>query len=242
METKYVRVPFEVELAKEISNGSKEGRVVIRDGRSVRVVCWDAHRDDNIVALVEDSNGEESIYTYVSDGKLFLNQEHSLDLMLEIPEYMTFKDGDIIGFGKNHVGIFKSLQLENKTFSSYVTLVGDALSFYEPAWILTNAHIANEDETKRLIFAMKECDYPQSEEYLNRFFPNHSNSLNIGKDCEFKPFDKVLVRESNDGRWYADFFSNMYGDRYNCIGCTWKYCIPYNEQTAHLLGTTENYE
>ena len=35
METKYVRVPFDIEMAKKITNGKVEGRVVTRDGRSV---------------------------------------------------------------------------------------------------------------------------------------------------------------------------------------------------------------
>lgn len=41
METKYVKVPFEVELAKKITNGEVEGRIVTRGGRSARVVCYD---------------------------------------------------------------------------------------------------------------------------------------------------------------------------------------------------------
>ena len=41
METKYVRVPFDVEMAKKITNGEVEGRVVTRDGRSVRILCFD---------------------------------------------------------------------------------------------------------------------------------------------------------------------------------------------------------
>lgn len=45
METKYVRVPFEVELAKKITEKLVDGRIVTRDGRSVRVVCWDRKCD-----------------------------------------------------------------------------------------------------------------------------------------------------------------------------------------------------
>ena len=55
------------------------------------------------------------------------------------------------------------------------------------------------------------------------------------------PFDKVLVRDSFDYKWVCDLFSNIIGDiveyKYRCIGSSYKYCIPYNNDTKHLLGT-----
>ena len=58
-------------------------------------------------------------------------------------------------------------------------------------------------------------------------------------DPQFKPFDKVLVREVNDGRWMADYFSHMKDDkRYMCVGGVWAYCIQY-EGNEHLVGTTD---
>lgn len=57
-----------------------------------------------------------------------------------------------------------------------------------------------------------------------------------------QPFDKVLVRDSCDEKWRADFFSHIGGSPYlpyMCVGCIWKYCIPYNDETKHLLGTNQ---
>lgn len=53
------------------------------------------------------------------------------------------------------------------------------------------------------------------------------------------PFDKVLVRDNNMDEWKADFFSNYKEDvfRYGCVSGSYIKCIPYNEQTKHLLGT-----
>lgn len=31
-------------------------------------------------------------------------------------------------------------------------------------------------------------------------------------------------------------------DKYLCVGDLWMYCIHYNEETAHLLGTTDDWE
>ena len=57
------------------------------------------------------------------------------------------------------------------------------------------------------------------------------------------PFDKVLVRDSYDYNWICDIFSNIIGDsfeyKYRCIGSSYKYCIPYNNDTKHLDGRKE---
>ena len=62
---------------------------------------------------------------------------------------------------------------------------------------------------------------------------------------QFKPFDQVLVRDHYDECWKADLFSHEYIREntvwYSCVGNSWKQCIPYNEETAHLLGTTNPY-
>lgn len=56
-----------------------------------------------------------------------------------------------------------------------------------------------------------------------------------------KPFDKVLVRDSYNYKWVCDLFSFIVDDdaeyKYRCIGSCSKYCIPYNNDTKHLVGT-----
>lgn len=61
---------------------------------------------------------------------------------------------------------------------------------------------------------------------------------------QFKPFDKVLVRQSETCKWEASFFSNITDEvhRYRCCGMNYMFCIPYDENTAHLIGTTDNWE
>lgn len=55
-----------------------------------------------------------------------------------------------------------------------------------------------------------------------------------------KPFDKVLVRDSESSEWRANLFSHKNIDEpYYCVYASWNYCIPY-EGNEHLLGTTEN--
>lgn len=60
---------------------------------------------------------------------------------------------------------------------------------------------------------------------------------------QFKPFEQVLVRDSNSGQWHANFYSHLdNNNNHVCIHGIWNYCIPYNEETVHLLGTTKPYE
>ena len=56
-----------------------------------------------------------------------------------------------------------------------------------------------------------------------------------------KPFDKVLGGDYGL-KWGVDFFSHTCNDEYHpyrCVGNIYKYCIPYNDDTKHLVGTKE---
>lgn len=57
-----------------------------------------------------------------------------------------------------------------------------------------------------------------------------------------KPFDKVLVRDSNKQKWTIDFFSFIDKSQMSPFICSGHYtyqCIPY-EKNEHLLGTTND--
>ena len=57
-----------------------------------------------------------------------------------------------------------------------------------------------------------------------------------------KLYDKVLVRDCNSGNWVCALFSHI-GDKdtypYYCVGNYYRWCIPYNDDTKHLIGTSE---
>jgi len=54
-----------------------------------------------------------------------------------------------------------------------------------------------------------------------------------------QPFDKVLVRDSDNLSWRCHFLSHRSGDRVYCLGTSWGQMIPYNDETKHLVGTTD---
>ena len=56
-----------------------------------------------------------------------------------------------------------------------------------------------------------------------------------------KPFDRVICKNGLD-KWHCDFFSSyMHEDicPYVCISGSYMYCIPYNDDTKHLVGTID---
>ena len=58
-----------------------------------------------------------------------------------------------------------------------------------------------------------------------------------------QPFDKVLAKDGFSSKWTCTFFSHMDNDvsfPVYCSGGYFKVCIPYNEDTKHLVGTSED--
>ena len=59
-----------------------------------------------------------------------------------------------------------------------------------------------------------------------------------------KAFDKVLVKDSRNDIWYCKFFSHIMKVpklyNYATTAGFYKYCIPYNDDTKHLVGTNED--
>ena len=58
-----------------------------------------------------------------------------------------------------------------------------------------------------------------------------------------QPFDRVIARDYKGCRWRIDFYSHKRdagGFPYICVGNNlYKQCIPYNNDTKHLVGTSD---
>ena len=76
---------------------------------------------------------------------------------------------------------------------------------------------------------------------------NNQGSWELAQDKKDKfdpktlqPFDKVLGRNQKSQKWKCQLFSNIRKNTnypYVCLGYYFKYCIPYNDDTKHLVGT-----
>ena len=95
--------------------------------------------------------------------------------------------------------------------------------------------LATEEEKQQLFSAL--------EKKGKRWDSEKKQIVDLKPKCEFKPFDKVVVRCSEADRWSIDFFSYKVHNGYICTGDAWfGYCLPYNDETAHLLGTADDWK
>lgn len=79
MKTKYKRIPFNLKLAKKITNKEIKGHIITRDRCRARIICFDRKETDdifdptkNIIALVENKEGSEGVYAFRTDGTFLL--------------------------------------------------------------------------------------------------------------------------------------------------------------------------
>ena len=96
-QTRFKKIPFDLELAKKITNVEVKGHIVTRDGRQARIICFDKKENEdifdppkNIVALVANKDGSEVVFAFRDDGMILLDEETCYDLLIEVPTY--YKD------------------------------------------------------------------------------------------------------------------------------------------------------
>lgn len=155
---------------------------------------------------------------------------------LEIEKQTKFKDGDIVALVVRkctHIAIFQSRQEAYIGFHA-VLCQNDELLLEEPFREDVGdieLRLATDSEKQQLFAAL--------EKEGKRWDSDKKEVVNLKPKVELKPFDKVLIRDFESQAWQVSLFGYKDSDFYYCCnGCGWNQCIPYNEETAHLLGTT----
>ena len=169
----------------------------------------------------------------INNGKL--NRE-----TLEI-EKLEFKDGDILSCDEDTYTKHTTLILYKNgcVVESLVSLIrhNDLVESREPIneVLLSRLYPAREDEKKELFDALAKEG--------KRWDSEKKQIVDLKLKWTPKPFDKVIVRCSKADNWSIDFFSYKVSNGYICTGDSWfGYCLPYNEETAKLVGTTDDWE
>ena len=194
---------------------------------------------------VEDYNKEEtkmltSVFekatddvaqTYIKTIEEHLDGELNLET-LEIEKQPNFKDGDIVVYGKS-VAICRKIYKHTLCF--YVSLDEMfGLLFDDEVESSEEYRFATEEEKKQLFSAL--------EKEGKAWDAENKMVVDLKPKCEFKPFDKVLFRDSESDKWRANLFGYISEDGYYCcVFSSWVYCIPY-AGNEYLLGTTKDVE
>lgn len=181
---------------------------------------------------------EELSQCYINEIENRLGGKLNLET-LEIEKQPNFKDGDIVALVVRkctHIAIFQSRQEKYIGFHA-VLCQNDELLLEEPFredYGDIELRPATDSEKQQLFEALaKEGKTWDAEKKM---------LVDLPKKCEFKPFDKVLARDSASDKWRANLFGYISEDGYYCcVFASWAYCIPY-AGNEHLLGTTKDVE
>lgn len=163
---------------------------------------------------------------------------------LEIEKQPEFKDGDIITIklnsGDEIICIFKADVEERYYFYAYIDggiVINNDKSYCSKTFCTPRLSTVAEKHQLFEALAKKGKAWDAEKKAVVDLKPKWTP----------KPFDRVITRVNDDAIWTANIFSHI--DRhgkYVTIGCISGYdhyhCIPYNEETAKLIGTTNNWK
>ena len=196
--------------------------------------------------------GNSDYRTLTCDGKLWRDyggecilfpSKEQRDWSKFKPTY-EFKDGDIVATNTgNRIGITTGGHAHSCKPTYCVLSHNREVKLYfstKEAWCFNR--LATEEEKQRLFDAIKKSGYKWNAE---------TKTLEKLVEPKFDPktlhpFDRVLVRLTKDCIWNATFFSHYDKEvNWGCYPCvttsckSYDRCIPYNDETKHLLGTSD---
>lgn len=188
---------------------------------------------------------EAVIKQYISNIEEFKGGKLNLTTLEIEKTQPEFKDGDVLfvkceerdfieifNYSKKNGDLCDYASLDTTTHE--LDISGEYEIFKEN---IMEIRLATEEEKQQLFDALEKKGKAWDAE--------KKQIVDLKPKCEFKPFDKVLGRNEKGDVWEAELFSYYREESqypFRCIGFSRKYCIPYNEETAHLLGTTDDWE
>ena len=203
---------------------------------------WVVYNND-ICQIVKHEEGCNKLVTVFGIEKELVNERNLSTARLWTIQ--DAKDGDVLACNEE-ILIFKSYSAQ-ECISLYCLYNGHTNNFHSKEVIdilmttRNKIYPATKEQRDILFRKIKEAGYKwnvktKTLEKLveHKFDPN-----------TLQPFDKVLVRDNYTHMWDIDFYSYKYNGTdivnraypYKCVGNSQRYCIPYNDDTKHLIGT-----
>ena len=90
-QTNYKKIPFDLELAKKITNHEIKGQIVTEAGFNARIICFDrkCYSQVQLLALIKEYD-YDYVVAYKLDGKALGDNVYGKNLHIEVPTY--YKD------------------------------------------------------------------------------------------------------------------------------------------------------
>ena len=214
---KKVRMPFDL---TEFKKGGYQ--VETRDGNPVRIVCDDLKsKRRTIVGLITDEENKEHFLLWYENG------HYHPSVFLVQTEY---ENGDVVKDCRNDIVFITEGNAGESHIYDYESSTHNT-KYCRPA---------TEEEQKQLFDAL--------EKEGKRWNSKKKCLEDVKKEKLFKPMQWCLMRYNEDTNWdlcqYAYSLNMSAGSKiYVAVGgLCFEYCIPYNDETKHLLGTCDEYE
>lgn len=192
---------------------------------------------------LEDKDATE---TYINAIEEKLGGKLNLETLKIKKTQLEFKDGDIIVtdaipslcYSKCIFILKGDLHIDETCANSYVfyNISNNYINFdiLDSRIRSRNTRLATDEEKKQLFKTLTREN--------KAWDAKNKKVINLKPKWTPKPFDRVITR-TPDTPWTANFFSHIDSDGVkNCIDDRYLMCLPYNEETAKLIGTTDNWE
>ena len=185
----------------------------------------------------------KGFYRTISKGGIVNSYDWDIDNIARLWVIQDAKDGDVLVNGSN---IFIFYFINNRRLMGYCHVNMNDGNFYNDigrieCFCTIDAPVtpATKEQRDALMKAMNDAGYvwdAEKKELMELIKPKFDPKT-------LQPFDKVLVRDDSLECWEAQLFSHIIKDDtdfpYVCTNDSNRYCIPYNEETKHLVGTSD---
>ncbi|WP_218419723.1 hypothetical protein [Segatella copri] len=247
----------------------KKGDILVNKDAKVHII-FDGFDDDtyknfhgqyylweeggSIVSFEEDENymqtsdfnkaNKEDAQEYIHKIEKELGGKFNMEtLEIEKPQ-PEFKDGDIVTCKMTHgsSSIILVKRISSRKIYFHVYMINGEVHTQETEkdfyGYVDGVKIATDSEKQQLFEALAKKGKTWDAE--------KKAIVDLPKKCEFKAMDWCLMRDKKE-TWklcqFSFFDDGDYEAPYNAVGGNWfDECIPYNEETKHLLGTTDEWK
>lgn len=182
---------------------------------------------------------KDTAQTYINAIEKRLGGKLNLETLVVEKPQPEFKDGDIVMSDSGTIVLVRGISLTRKIY--YHAYMRNEYIYINPiegeffSRISRIKRFATDSEKQQLFDALAKKGKAWDAE--------SKQIVDLKPKCEFKPFDKVLSRRCSEDYWVLNFYSHKTDYYHVCIdGSSNLDCIPYNEETAHLLGTTDEWK
>lgn len=225
----------------------KKGDVLVNS--SGFKLFFDRWANDDYTRFFGKVNLLEDSFSYETEKYTLASKEETLDtLEIEKPE---FKDGDIVMSDSGTIVLVRGISLTRKIYyhaymrNEYIYINQVKGEFFSR--ISRIKRFATDSEKQQLFDALAKEG--------KRWDSEKKQIVDLKPKCEFKPMDLCLMKyigQYNNRGWelcqyaYTEHrvsSSGEHRDFYHAVGGEiYAECIPYNEDTKHLLGTKDKWK